>query len=85
MRGEDIRESARPTGRAGPGPSADPEMKRAMAACRKVRARDIGRRPAVRLVRPRPPPLRGALFARPGGRRAAWLRARAFDRRPDPR
>ena len=94
MRGEKIRESTglppreregKPTRRAGPGPSADPEMKKAMAECRRIRAREMGRRPVVRLARPRSPPFRGALGARPVRRGAPWLRARAFDRRPDPR
>ena len=70
---------------SGPAPPADPEMKRAMAECRKIRARRAGRKPVVRLARPRPPRHRGILFAARGGRGTPRLGTRPFERRPDPR
>ena len=70
---------------SGPAPPADREMKRAMAECRKIRARRAGRKPVVRLARPRPPRHRGILFAARGGRGTPRLGTRPFERRPDPR
>lgn len=70
---------------AKPLPPVDPEMKKAMAECRKIRARSTGRKPVVRLARPRPPRHRGTLWVRRGGHRTPGLGTRAFERRPDPR
>lgn len=94
MRGKDTRQPARPLAStrpseperpSGPAPPANPLMERATAECRKIRARRAGRKPVVRLARPRPTRHRGILFAARGGRGAPRLGTPTFERRPDPR